>query len=62
MGLPHAAARVTSVLLVALIWIAVPSAERMGYGSEEFAGRRQRLATSLQRGTLVMFGAFIQMG
>jgi Xaa-Pro aminopeptidase len=29
----------------------------MGYTPEEFAGRRQRLATSLQRGTLVMFGA-----
>jgi Xaa-Pro aminopeptidase len=57
MALPHAAARVASFFLVALVWIAVPSAERMGYAPEEFAARRQRLAAALQRGTLVMFGA-----
>jgi Xaa-Pro aminopeptidase len=57
MALPHAAARVAFFLLVALVWIAVPSAERMGYAPGEFAARRQRLATALQRGTLVMFGA-----
>lgn len=57
MALRHAAARLTALLLLALAGAAVPSAERMGYGPEEFAGRRQRLAEALQRGTLVMVGA-----
>jgi len=57
MALRHAAARITSVVLVALVCIAAPSAERMGYAPEEFAARRQRLAKALGRGTLVMFGA-----
>ena len=32
-------------------------AERIGYPPQEFAARRQRLASALQRGTVVMFGA-----
>ena len=39
------------------VWTSVPFAERMGYPPEEFGARRQRLATALQRGTLVLFGA-----
>lgn len=57
MALRHAAARLTILLLLGLVWSASPIAERMGYAPEEFAGRRQRLAAALQRGTLVMFGA-----
>jgi Xaa-Pro aminopeptidase len=45
------------VLTLAAIAIAGPHAERMGYGPEEFAGRRDRLARALERGTLVLFGA-----
>lgn len=56
MALRDTAARLTSLLLLALVWSAAPAAERMGYAPEEFAGRRQRLAQALQRGTLVMFG------
>jgi Xaa-Pro aminopeptidase len=48
-------------ILLAFIILAMlspsPSAERMGYAPEEFAARRERLAKTLQRGTLVMFGA-----
>jgi len=44
-------------LLTVLCWPVQPAAERMGYTPEEFAGRRQRLAQALQRGTVVMFGA-----
>jgi Xaa-Pro aminopeptidase len=44
-------------LLLAVVWLAVPSAQRMGYAPEEFAARRQRLARAIERGTLVMFGA-----
>ena len=44
-------------VVAALAWGAVPSAQRMGYAPDEFAGRRQRLARALERGTLVMFGA-----
>ena len=43
--------------VVALISSAAPHAERMGYPPEEFAARRAKLAKTLQRGTLVMFGA-----
>ena len=45
------------LLVVAVVWTSSPAAERMGYRPEEFTARRQRLATALQRGTLVMFGA-----
>ena len=45
------------VLLVWAVWASATDAERMGYGPEEFAARRQRLATALKQGTLVMFGA-----
>ncbi|MGH9252982.1 MAG: aminopeptidase P N-terminal domain-containing protein [Vicinamibacterales bacterium] len=45
------------VVLVWVAWTSAPTAERMGYPPEEFAARRQRLATALERGTLVMFGA-----
>jgi Xaa-Pro aminopeptidase len=48
---------VVVLALLAAGWTSVPSAERMGYPPEEFAARRQRLASALQRGTLVMFGA-----
>ena len=57
MALRDAAARVTPLVLLALVWSAAPSAERMGYAPGEFAARRQRLAGALERGTLVMFGA-----
>jgi len=53
-GRPKAAA---GVLLLAVVSIAAPSAERMGYAPEEFGARRARLAAALQRGTLVLFGA-----
>ena len=43
--------------LLAVAWSSSPKAERMGYAPEEFSERRQRLATVLRRGTLVMFGA-----
>ena len=45
------------LLLLAVVWTSSPTAERMGYPPQEFAARRQQLATALQRGTLVMFGA-----
>jgi len=45
------------VVVLWVIWATTPSAERMGYAPEEFAARRQRLASALERGTLVMFGA-----
>jgi len=54
----RAAALVRSFLaLCAFISTSTPRAERMGYPPEEFAARRAKLATALQRGTLVMFGA-----
>jgi Xaa-Pro aminopeptidase len=59
MALRDAAPRLTVLLLLGLVWSASPVAERMGYPPEEFAGRRQRLAAALQRGTLVMFGATV---
>src|SRR5687768_11142076 len=49
--------RVALVLLATLFWGSLPTAERMGYPPEEFTARRQRLASALERGTLVMFGA-----
>jgi Xaa-Pro aminopeptidase len=45
------------VLLATTLWIAFPTAERMGYGPGEFEARRQRLAQVLERGTLLLFGA-----
>jgi Xaa-Pro aminopeptidase len=45
------------LLLLAVVWTSSPTAERMGYPPLEFAARRQQLASLLQRGTLVMFGA-----
>src|SRR5688572_22659114 len=61
MGMRHTAAPLTrlsvALLLALLFWPVGPAAERMGYAPEEFAGRRQRLAQALQRGTVVMFGA-----
>jgi Xaa-Pro aminopeptidase len=60
MGVRHTAAPLKRLLLVFTLvvfaWPAAPSADRMGYPPEEFAGRRQRLAKALQRGTVVMFG------
>jgi Xaa-Pro aminopeptidase len=44
-------------LVLALIGGSTAIAERMGYAPDEFAARRQRLARSLQAGTVVMFGA-----
>ena len=49
-----------SLVLLAAIWSAwtvAPSAERMGYPAAEFTARRERLATALGAGTLIMFGA-----
>jgi Xaa-Pro aminopeptidase len=46
-----------AVIIACVVWAATPSAERMGYPADEFAGRRQRLAKLLERGTVVMFGA-----
>ena len=45
------------VASLVLLWGSLPRAERVGYPPEEFAARRQRLAKSLERGTLVLFGA-----
>ncbi len=49
--------RVAFTILALTVWCAWPAAERMGYPAGEFAARRQKLAASLQRGTLVLFGA-----
>jgi hypothetical protein len=49
--------RLISISIVALVAIAAPRAERMGYPPEEFTARREKLAKSLKAGTLVMFGA-----
>jgi Xaa-Pro aminopeptidase len=43
--------------LLLLVWTSAPTAERFGYSPEEFAARRERLAKSLEQGTLLMFGA-----
>ena len=45
------------LVLLALVWAASPTAERMGYPPEEFAERRDRLAKAVGTGTIVMFGA-----
>ena len=57
MALGHPAKKLTIALVLAAFFAATPVAERMGYSADEFAGRRQRLAKALERGTLVMFGA-----
>jgi len=49
--------RVASVLVAVFLASGLPRAERMGYAPEEFAARRQALAKTLERGTLLMFGA-----
>ena len=50
------ATQITIVLALLVLGLSTPSAERMGYSGDEFAARRQRLASLMQRGTLVMFG------
>jgi len=60
MGMRHASMsrlRVASVLVAVFLASGLPRAERMGYAPEEFAARRQALAKTLERGTLLMFGA-----
>lgn len=58
MAVRHAAKTlIVAVALVAGFAADVPRAERMGYGADELAARRQRLAKALGTGTLVMFGA-----
>jgi Xaa-Pro aminopeptidase len=52
-----AVTRLISISIVALMAVAAPRAERMGYPPEEFSARREKLAKSLKTGTLVMFGA-----
>jgi Xaa-Pro aminopeptidase len=49
--------RIVVVLLLSLIWVALPHAERMGYPPGEFSARRDKLAKGLERGLVVMFGA-----
>ncbi|HXH25519.1 MAG TPA: Xaa-Pro peptidase family protein [Vicinamibacterales bacterium] len=45
------------VLLLMLGGAAAPDAQRTGYPPEEFAARRMRLAKTLERGTLMLFGS-----
>ena len=54
---PGAVLRVAAATLLVTAWSAFPAAERMGYAPEEFSARRARLAKSLERGTLILFGA-----
>jgi Xaa-Pro aminopeptidase len=51
--------RLAVLIVAALSWPgrAPIRAERFGYGPEEFASRRAKLAAALREGTLVMFGA-----
>jgi Xaa-Pro aminopeptidase len=49
--------RLAAVLVLALVWTAFPSAERMGYPPTEFSARRDKLAAAVGRGLIVMFGA-----
>ena len=39
-------ARLTILVVATMITVAFPAAERMGYPPEEFAARRQQLATA----------------
>lgn len=48
---------VFALIVLTLIGTTAPSAERMGYAPEEFVARRQRLATVLKEGTVILFGA-----
>jgi Xaa-Pro aminopeptidase len=48
---------VAALAFALIVWQAGPHGERMGYAAEEFSARRARLAATLARGTLVMFGA-----
>jgi len=49
--------RLAAVLAVALLWLSVPHAERMGYPPAEFTARRDKLAQAVERGLVVMFGS-----
>jgi hypothetical protein len=44
-------------LVLAVLWVSPPAAERMGYPPGEFAARRQRLAEAVGSGTILLFGA-----
>ena len=58
MAVRHPEKTVAVAIIIAVTFLAQgPAAERMGYSADEFAGRRQRLAKALERGTLVMFGS-----
>ncbi len=57
MAVGHPAKTLTISFILAALFAAAPGAERMGYSADEFAGRRQRLAKAIERGTLVLFGA-----
>jgi Xaa-Pro aminopeptidase len=57
MALGRPAKKLTIAFVLAACVAAAPGAERMGYSADEFAGRRQRLAKTIERGTLVLFGA-----
>ena len=64
MGMRHAVSRnglmpllrVLALIVLTFAGTVAPTAERMGYASEEFSARRQRLANVLKAGTVVMFG------
>jgi Xaa-Pro aminopeptidase len=49
--------RTRLALVLALLCAVALDAERMGYPPGEFAARRDKLATAVQRGLIVMFGA-----
>lgn len=49
--------RASVLVLLAVLWASSPHAERFGYPPEDFVARRQKLAKTLERGTLVLFGA-----
>lgn len=49
--------RIALALVLVTAWVGLPAAERMGYSPSEFSARRQRLASALETGTLVLFGA-----
>jgi Xaa-Pro aminopeptidase len=63
MGMPYARAALSrrhlgaAITFAVAVWCGAPAAQRIGYPPEEFAARRERLAKTLQRGTLVMSGA-----
>jgi len=49
--------RMGLALAMAVVWVSIAGAERMGYPPSEFSARRQQLAAALGSGTLVLFGA-----